>query len=256
MTAISVIIPCFNSERFIKAAIHSVLMQDVPGVEIIVVDDGSSDSTVEIVSGFPSVRVFQQERGGACRARNRGIKEAVGEWIKFLDSDDLLAPGALAQQLEFASVQDRDVVTYWDLEYFNDNTGKRSLVRTSLSDTSNQVLSLIKGNIQTSCPLYRRTILEEVGGFDERFLKAQEYELHIRLALTGFRFLHLPVRGSFIRDHESPHRISNQSEAPEVIENGLLRQSVILQKIRSVNDGMIPVDVQIIYCKGALTLRV
>lgn len=251
MTSVSVVIPCFNSERFIGEAINSVLLQRVSGVEIIVVDDGSSDKTIEIVSGFPSVRIFRQEHGGACRARNRGIKEAVGEWIKFLDSDDLLAPGALARQLDFATAQGRGVITYWDLEHFNDNIGRRNLVRTALPDVSDQVLSLIKSNIQTSCPLYRRSILQEVGGFDERFLKAQEYELNIRLALNGFHFLHLPVRGSLIREHNGPHRISNRAEASEMIENGQLRQRVILQQIRAAHRGTVPMGVQIYYCQGA-----
>jgi glycosyltransferase involved in cell wall biosynthesis len=247
---LSVIIPCFNSEAFIKDALESVFAQDLEDFEIIVVDDGSTDSTLDVVAGFDCVRVVRQDHGGACRARNKGIEVARGKWIKFLDLDDLLRSGTLAQQLEFAEAQAENVITHWDVEYFDDRTGARRAVTSKLPDPDNQVLSLLNGNIQTSCPLHRRLDLKEVGGFYERFLKAQEYELHIRLALKGFHFVHLPICGSMVREHDAPWRITIRALDPKVRENGLLRGQVVLNQIKAANEGSVPPDIQALYCKG------
>lgn len=251
LNLLTVIIPCFNSASFIESTLVSVFSQGLVDFEVVAVDDGSTDSTLDIVADFGSVRIVRQKHGGACRARNKGIEVARGKWIKFLDSDDLLCPGALAQQVEFAEAQARDVITHWDLEFFDDRTGVRRSVSTELPDPDNQVLSLLTANIQTSCPLHRRLDLIEAGGFDERFLKAQEYELHLRLALKGFRFVHLPICGSMVREHDAPWRISNRTTRPEVRENGRLRGKVVLDQIKAAHGGIVPRDIQVHYCKGA-----
>lgn len=95
---VSVVIPAHNAEKFVREAIESVLKQTHPTAEIIVVDDGSRDSTPQIVSAFESVRYHRQEQSGAAVARNVGAKIATSKWIAFLDADDIWLPNKLEQQ--------------------------------------------------------------------------------------------------------------------------------------------------------------
>ena len=96
---VSVIIPCFNAEKYIEGAIRSVLLQDWPHVEIIVVDDGSTDRSADIVQKtFPQVTLVKQANQGVSMARNSGIQATHGDWIAFLDADDLWLPEKLASQ--------------------------------------------------------------------------------------------------------------------------------------------------------------
>jgi glycosyltransferase involved in cell wall biosynthesis len=102
-TSVSAVIPAYNAERFISGAIQSVLVQTYEIAEIIVVDDGSMDRTAEIAAGFPEARVIRRPNGGPGAARNTGIHAASGEWIAFLDSDDLWVPRKTEIQLACAS---------------------------------------------------------------------------------------------------------------------------------------------------------
>ena len=100
--SISVIIPAYNAEKYIAEAIESVLNQTVTVKEIIVVDDQSSDNTRTVIKSFPSVRLIQQSHLGCAEARNRGIKESSGDWLAFLDADDLWVCDKLEKQLSIA----------------------------------------------------------------------------------------------------------------------------------------------------------
>ena len=98
---VSIIIPVFNSEKYIGATIASAVEQTWPNKEIIVVDDGSTDKSLEIAEKLKDsfIKVFSQENKGASVARNKGLKEAKGEYIQFLDADDLLSPDKIEGQL-------------------------------------------------------------------------------------------------------------------------------------------------------------
>jgi glycosyltransferase involved in cell wall biosynthesis len=102
---VSVIIPCYNVEPWVGAAVSSALAQTWPDTEVIVVNDGSTDGTAAVLRGLagPRVRVLEQANLGAAAARNAGLREARGEFIQYLDGDDLLAPQKLARQLPMLS---------------------------------------------------------------------------------------------------------------------------------------------------------
>ena len=103
---VSVIVPSFNGEAYIGDCLSSILGQDHPNLEVLVVDDGSTDGTEAVVRRFgPRVRYFRQANSGSAVARNRGLDEARGELIAFCDSDDLWTPGRLAQQVAFLQSQ-------------------------------------------------------------------------------------------------------------------------------------------------------
>lgn len=105
---VSVIIPAFNAARFLGDAIHSVACQAYPHLEIVVIDDGSTDETSEVVRAFPQVRYVRQSNRGIASARNTGVREARGELIAFLDADDLWTSNKLPLQLD-ALREHRDV---------------------------------------------------------------------------------------------------------------------------------------------------
>lgn len=106
MTVISVIIPVYNGERYLAEAIKSVLGQTLPAAEVIVVDDGSTDGSVEIARRFsPSVRYFRQTNQGPATARNVGVNAAQGQMLAFLDADDLWLPEKLAKQVPMLQQQ-------------------------------------------------------------------------------------------------------------------------------------------------------
>jgi glycosyltransferase involved in cell wall biosynthesis len=109
--SISVVIPCYNAAPFLRPAIESILGQTRPATEVIVIDDGSTDDSARIASSFgPAVRVIRQENQGESAARNRGIEAATGDWVAFLDADDLWLPTKLERQAELIRSATADVV--------------------------------------------------------------------------------------------------------------------------------------------------
>jgi glycosyltransferase involved in cell wall biosynthesis len=110
---VSVVIPCYNAARFLGETLRSVLGQTRLPLEVIVVDDGSTDGSDAVAESFgPPVRVVRQDHRYDSAARNRGIEEAKGEWIAFLDADDLWLPRKLEKQLKIASAQNRSVTCH------------------------------------------------------------------------------------------------------------------------------------------------
>jgi glycosyltransferase involved in cell wall biosynthesis len=213
MKKVSVIIPVYNAENTIKNCIDSVLLQDYPNIEIIVVDDGSSDRSLEVLKKIElnesKVKVLTQSNTGACVARNKGLELSSGQYIKFLDSDDHLLPRVIKKQVEFAELEENhDKIVYGDF-YIVKNAKK--IYRNTYLDPAKQTANLFFKDILTSTPLHRRWMLEKVNGFDERFKNGQEWNLHVRLSSEGFFFQHmnLPIYNYCI--HDSEHRISVQA---------------------------------------------
>lgn len=191
---VSVVIPCYNAERYIAATIESVLAQ-LPGeVEIIVVDDGSSDSSVELVrAAFPAVRLVEQANQGVAAARNRGIGLASGEWIAFVDADDIWLPGKLATQLaRMAAVPGcRMSYTAWhvwpcdDPRPCADQLAQLDLVahdQARWAGASGWIYPelLLDCVVWTSTVLAHRSLFDEIGVFDPSLRIGEDYDLWLR----------------------------------------------------------------------------
>ena len=188
--AISAVMPAFNAERFLAEAIRSVLAQSLPPVEVIVVDDGSTDSTGEIARSFGEpVRCIRQQNAGPSAARNRGIREARGEFIAFLDADDWWLPGHLAAA---ARVLVAHPHLRWFCAAYEIHTADRArvirqvytgpLVENAYFEDCFRAMAL-HGIICTDVMVIRRDVLLEAGGFHETFLRGEDRDLWFRIAL-------------------------------------------------------------------------
>jgi glycosyltransferase involved in cell wall biosynthesis len=183
----SVIIPAFNREKYIEKSVLSVLDQDFCDFEIIVVDDGSSDTTVKLVNSITDkrIRLFQMSHMGGPGARNVGIKNAVGDFIVWLDSDDVLASGALNAISNTIDLYPDADIFYGDLLIFDDDFPKRNL-KTKYPDfykIGSILPNLIKGNcLPNPGTAVRRSLFAKYGGFDSRFKRCHDYQMWSRLA--------------------------------------------------------------------------
>ena len=183
---VSVIMPAFNAAPFIAAAIQSVLDQTHDNVEVIVIDDGSTDGTFEIAGGFGSrVRVIRQRQRGAASARNTGAAQASGEWLAFLDADDLWEPEKLSRQLAAAGPDIHMI--YSDRFNIGSVEGWPAIQGSVQPPYEGDVFVplLRTGNvITTSTVLMRTAVFKELGGFceDPAVLPAEDWDLWIRFA--------------------------------------------------------------------------
>lgn len=193
---VSVVIPAYNSAAFIAETLDSVLAQTHRNFEVVVVNDGSPD-TAELESalapflagGGGRVRYFRQENRGAGAARNRGVMEARGEFVAFLDADDLWLPGYLEEQLAFMRAGGYDLA-YTDALLFGDSPqAGKTYMETAPSEGPVTFLSLVRGecNVITSGVVARRGAVVEAGLFDEGLRNSQDFELWTRLAWRGAR---------------------------------------------------------------------
>lgn len=184
---VSVVIPGYNA-MYLGEAIISVLAQTFHDFELIVIDDGSPDGRVsEVCAGFPEVRCLRQENAGASAARNRGILEARGEWVAFLDDDDQWLPEKLAKQVELIRAdlarpnEQRLGLVFCGQYWLQD--GEITGSRVERADGSMYHQLLYRNFIgTTSSVMIPKAILEEVGPFDEGILCSQDYEIYLRIA--------------------------------------------------------------------------
>jgi glycosyltransferase involved in cell wall biosynthesis len=185
MPIISVIIPVYNGQKTIRETIESVLNQTFKDFELIVINDGSQDATLEIISSVPDCRlkVFSYPNAGQAASRNRGFSHSTGEFIAFLDADDLWTPDKLEAQLKALQNNPQAAVAY---SWTNciDESGQ-FLREASYSTVSGDVyakLLLTDFLDNGSNPLIRRQALVEVGDFDESLPPAEDWDMWLRLA--------------------------------------------------------------------------
>lgn len=185
MPTISVVIPTYNAERTILETIESIQQQTFSGLEIIVINDGSTDKSLELLQSIKDdrIRIFSYQNGGLPVARNRGISRARGEFIAFIDADDLWTADKLELQLAALQKKPKAGVAYsWT--YF-----KYEKEQYSYADEANH----FEGNVYTdllvknflhngSNPLIRRKAIESVGLFDPTLKSAEDWDFYLRLA--------------------------------------------------------------------------
>lgn len=223
---ISVIIPVYNGERFISSAIENILAQNYPALEIIVVNDGSTDKSDEIIEQLTvDIRYFKQNNAGPASARNRGIRDASGEFIVFLDVDDLWPENNLNMLVEeMVSDPDMDVIRgYAQLMEFNATTGEYDFV----------------GNPKESFPhyigaaIYRKSAFRKVGLFDSTLRFGEDKDWFIRAAELQMNIKRLEYVTLYVRRHGN-----NMTFGKTLIELNTLRVfKNALDRMRAEADG-------------------
>jgi glycosyltransferase involved in cell wall biosynthesis len=185
---VSIIIPTHNRSRQLRIAIESVLAQTYRPIELIVVDDGSTDDTVEVVNNYKErVMYLHQGNGGVSVARNRGLRASRGEIVGFLDDDDLFLPEKIERQVAYLCAHQNVSLVYCRY-YLIDASGKR-LGRIGPLPEADILKELLHGNfLWAGAPLIRRDCLEQAGGFNTSLSTAADYELWLRIARMGFQF--------------------------------------------------------------------
>ncbi|MBS3731361.1 MAG: glycosyltransferase family 2 protein [Desulfobacterales bacterium] len=182
---ISVVIPVLDRQDWIAEAVDSVLLQDYAPFELIVVDDGSTDQTPEILSTYgDAIRVFNQVNAGVSAARNRGAAAARGEWIAFLDSDDYWLPGKLAAQMRFFRDNPEIAICqteeYWIRRGTRVNPGRRHKKQAGRIFAPSLELCLIS----PSAAMMHKSLLAEEGGFNENLPACEDYDLWLKITCS------------------------------------------------------------------------
>ena len=184
---VSIVIPCWNSKEWIADAIESALAQ-TSRCEVICVDDGSTDGSSQIIDSYKThgISVVHQVNKGLASARNTGIMVATGDYILFLDSDDILKENAVERLIEIAKTTDADVVAPSFQEFGLNQVNVILKPFPSIEDFK-------KGNHIGYCSLVRRAALLEVGGYSPKMVKGYEdYHLWFDLLKRGKRFVTTP----------------------------------------------------------------
>jgi glycosyltransferase involved in cell wall biosynthesis len=184
MPRVTVIIPTYNRAVFLKEAIDSVLDQDFRDFELIVVDDGSTDSTLRLLRSYrPSIRIIKTQRKGVSAARNTGIEQAKGSYIAFLDSDDLYVKNKLSVQMAYVEAHPEAKICYTDEIWIR--KGVRVNPKKSHAKHSGWIFDkcLPLCIISPSSVMMSKELLDEVGVFDESMPVCEDYDLWLRIAV-------------------------------------------------------------------------
>lgn len=199
---ISVIIPAFNQGHFLAEAVNSALTQTYEEVEVIIVDDGSTDNTAQIAQSFSDKRVHYvfKENGGLSSARNEGIRHANGDFLSFLDSDDCFLPEKLELLLtEMENDPELGLVAGQAIPVDEQGNPVGKLFDSPLPEDPKQ---LLLGNpLHVGSILLRRIWQERVGFFDETLRSYEDWDLWLRLALAGCKMKYVPIAVSLYRFH-------------------------------------------------------
>jgi glycosyltransferase involved in cell wall biosynthesis len=209
---ISAIVPSYNAARFLPEAIASIQAQNYPAIEILLIDDGSTDNTPEIAAGYGSaVRYFQKPNGGAASARNLGLREARGEIFAFLDADDQWPERKLAVQLPRLAAADAPDVVSGRIRYI-------ALPGALMLDYRFEGPDQTVAHIHLGAALYRRSAFQAVGPFDESLHVGEDQDWFLRAREQGLKIVVMRDVTLHYRLHDSNITRGASAEKLELIQ--------------------------------------
>lgn len=229
---VSIIIPTYNGERFIAQTVESVLAQTFKDFEVLVIDDGSVDRTIEAIpKSDPRVRIHRQKNAGVAAARNTGIRIANGHFIAFLDQDDLWHPQKLHVQLEAFRKRPQVGVVYGGFRNWIDGTAPFFPHRTLNADEIVEQLSgwiyhqlLLTNWVLLSTAMFRAEVIQKTGFFDESLPPADDWDYVIR-ASRQYQFCKLAQIIALYRTHpaQASRKVTNKDHASALREYTIRR---------------------------------
>lgn len=215
---VSILVPCYNAAPYLAATLDSALSQTHPEVEVILVDDGSSDGSLAIARGYePRIRVLAGPQRGASEARNAATRESRGEFLQYLDADDLLLPGAVASRVRALADSGGDVACGDWRRIFARAGGSWEPGPIETADfrrfDADPDLAVFKGFwAPPAALLYRRSIVDRIGGWNPALPVIQDARFLFDAAFRGGRFVHVPGDEAHYRQH-SANSLSSRSKA-------------------------------------------
>lgn len=220
---VSIIIPCYNSEAFLAETLQSCINQQYSNIEIVVVDDGSTDGSLKIAKQWEkqhtNIHVYAQSNNGACRARNLALEKCTGDYIMYLDADDIISADKVASQMSiFSNTHDPMAVVTCSFEEFVNSFPQKINRRINYKDYPHPIDLLIDiwstgGMFPVSCYLISRKMAEIVGAWDERLLKNQDGDYFSRVLMIASK-VYFSHKGFFFyrRGHASQSTVKINSE--------------------------------------------
>src|SRR3990170_628175 len=247
MPEVSVIIPAYNSAQFIGEALQSVFAQTFKDYEILVVDDGSTDHTRKIISEYgDKIKYIFQENAGPAKARNRGIIDAVGIYVAFLDADDLWLPTKLEKQVSMFRQDPELAMVFTENSSFNEN----GVLHTSVGKRKR----LMKGNIPrniflrsgvaTPTVMVRKEIFNEVGLFEEELYMGEDDNMWVRIA-ANFKVELIDEPLVKVRYHQKK-TTADKSRLYESIETNIKLLSYRYKGLREQIEGVVPLKLSLL----------
>jgi len=233
---VSIIIPVYNGEAYIGQAIESIKSQTYKDIEIIVVDDGSEDGTGSIVKGYEGITYIQQTNSGPSAARNRGMVASRGDYIAFLDCDDIYREDKIEKQVK-ALEQDMDAyIVYNDCRVVDKELNYINTLRSEgVYDSTKDFLSILLFRQIIPIPasiMLRRNCFEEGLLYDEKYKHAEDYDYVLRLA-QRYKFAYIPEPLYIYRRHESnltnAHSLQQEREISVLRDMGFERIGEIVE---------------------------
>ncbi len=218
---VSVIIPCYNRADKIIASAMSVLNQTYHDLELIIVDDGSTDNTADVVSAMEDQRVRyirQPENMGACAARNRGTDESRGEYIAFQDSDDIWLPDKLEAQVRYMEQHSADLIYCGMVR--KDSRSTKNVPEDQKPGDEPSLETLLAGNkISTQTMFMKREVAEKIR-FDTSFKRLQDWDFALRTVAAGYRVKYMggSLVVSEVREDSITARISSEKAYLHLLE--------------------------------------
>lgn len=241
---VSIIIPCFNAQRWLREAIDSCLQQTYPQIEIILIDDASTDDSLEIIKSYEGQIIWESlpENKGGCYARNCGFAISKGEYIQFLDADDYIFPEKITRQVDFLEATKADVV-YGDWRHqLHLSDGTSILEEIKISGEQEDILESLIANWWTAVAsiLYTRNAVENSDGWDENLAVAQDKDFFISVVMNGAKVAYQSGCYSIYRRYgnvtvstmSKSRWIKNHCIVLEKVEKRLLQSHKLSEKYR------------------------
>ncbi|SHO42680.1 Glycosyl transferase [Nitrosotalea sinensis] len=232
---VSVIIPVYNAEQYIREAVKSVLEQTYTDIEVIAVNDGSTDKSLEILREYENkIKVISKPNGGTASALNTGIKMMTGEWFKWLGADDILYPTAVEELVSIAAkIQDKNTIIYSDYDII-DGTGLviRQFIEPNYNNTNQferNTILLDHFFANAGTILIHKSIFDRFGLYDETIGFQEDYELWLRLCLQHDCKLYLVSKILMgYRVHQNQLTVRNQNKN---LANAKKIRQLVLQRL-------------------------
>jgi GT2 family glycosyltransferase len=211
----SIIVPSYNQGHYLEETVRSILLQGYPNLELVIMDGGSTDSTLAVIQHYmPYIAIWVSEPDrGQSHAVNKGIQQATGELIGWQNSDDIYQPGTLWQAAT-AAIAHPDIDVFFGNVTAIDSTG-RAFINYPVGEFDPHDLLPFPTNLFNQCMVLRRRVFEQIGLIDESYHHCMDYDLFWRMVMAGCRFQFVPGMAACFRHHpqskgSTQHDIADQ----------------------------------------------